>query len=127
MPRKFELQRSGPVRGWLAEVAAAQLERTLGHLRERLAVEAERARDLVDEASRLELRLLRKLEPVIDNLGELVRLELEEARARLGRAAGGAGAVGPGGTRSSGAAGSPDPSRPGPEVIDVEGRPVPKA
>ena len=102
---KFELQRVSPLRGLLAETAARAMEGSLARLRGELARQAERARGLIDEASQLELRLLRKLEPIIDDLGALVRLELEEARDRLG---------GPAGTRPEAR----------PDVIDVEARPV---
>ena len=106
MMKKFEVGAPAPLRGWLAEVAGRQMERSLTRLREGLARQAERARGLIDEASQLELKLLRKLEPIIDDLGELVRLELDEARTRLGR----------------------EPQRRDggrqPEVIDVEARPV---
>jgi hypothetical protein len=117
MAPKFELQVPGPLRGWLAETAAAGLGRTLATLRDRLAREAERARGLADEASRLELRLLRKLEPVIDDLGALVRLELEEARARLGRSSGS-----PPAPAASAASSGHAPGAAGPLVIDVEAR-----
>ena len=108
MVKKHELVLPGPLRGWLAEAAARGMTRSLARVREGLARQTERARGLLDEASQLELRLLRKLEPIIDDLGDLVRLELAEARARLGQ---------------------PDPrdtrrAPEGPEVIDVEARPV---
>jgi len=108
MVRKFEVGPVNPLRGWLAAVAARGMERSLARARDSLGRQAERVRGLLDEASQLELRLLRKLEPIIDDLGDLVRLELEEARARFGRT----------GDRET------RPAQEGAEIIDVETRPV---
>ncbi len=77
----------------------------LAVLRDRLAGRSERLLAIAERAAELELRLLERLEPIVDNLGELVRLQLEEARAR----------------RRERTGGTPEPGAP--RVIDVTGRP----
>jgi len=55
---------------------------------ESLAARLERTAEVLDRVARAELKILEKLEPIVDDLGRLVRLELDEARRRvLGRAA----------------------------------------
>lgn len=54
------------------EAAMALLDRT-----DRLVSRLERVADL-------ELALLEKMQPIVENLGELVKLQLEDARRRLG-------------------------------------------
>lgn len=56
-----------------------------------MAARADRIFDQLDAAAstlrrvaETELRLMEKLVPIVDNLGELVRLNLEEARERRG-------------------------------------------
>ncbi len=39
---------------------------------------------VLDRVARTELALLQKLEPIVEDLGRLVRLQLDEARRRLG-------------------------------------------
>lgn len=52
-----------------------------------LAARLERTAEVLDKVARVELSILEKLEPIVDDLGRLVRLELDEARRRvLGRA-----------------------------------------
>lgn len=77
----------------------------LAALRDRLQARGDRLLAIAERAAELELRLLERLEPIVDNLGELVRLQLEEARARKRERTGGA--------PESGTA----------RVIDVTGRP----
>lgn len=40
--------------------------------------------ETLQRVAEVELRLVRKLEPIVEDLGELVRLRLDEARARAG-------------------------------------------
>jgi len=41
---------------------------------------------VLDKVAHSELKLLEKLEPIVDDLGRLVRLQLEDARRRIGGA-----------------------------------------
>ncbi|TNF32325.1 MAG: hypothetical protein EP329_10655 [Deltaproteobacteria bacterium] len=90
----------------------AQLDRSEGGRTARLADQAERILDRLDETTqvlervaRVELALVERLVPIVDDLGQLVKLSLEETRRRvLGHAAD---------------ATSPRDRRP-PPVIDVE-------
>lgn len=52
-----------------------QAERVLGQL--------EATARVLDKVARAELSLLEKLEPIVDDLGRLVRLQLEDARRRM--------------------------------------------
>lgn len=76
-----------------------------GIIQKRIAERMERILAVAERTASLELRLLERLEPIVDNLGELVRMQLEEARAA--RAA-----------RN----GEPPRQEKDPRIIDVEGR-----
>lgn len=69
---------------------------------ERVLQRLEGAAGTLETAARLELELLRRLAPIVDDLGELVRHTLDEARERRGLKPRGPG------------------HRPPPDVIDVE-------
>jgi len=45
----------------------------------------ERAARTIEKVAKVELDIVERLVPIVEDLGELVRLNLEEARARLGR------------------------------------------
>ncbi|MGM0574211.1 MAG: hypothetical protein ACQEXJ_00560 [Myxococcota bacterium] len=51
---------------------------------DRVLARLEGAAGALETAARLELELLRKLTPIVDDLGELVRHTLDEARERRG-------------------------------------------
>ncbi len=59
----------------LALRAFAQAERVLTQLDSTARV--------LDQVARTQLTILKKLEPIVDDLGELVRLQLADARRRL--------------------------------------------
>jgi hypothetical protein len=50
---------------------------------ERIFEQLESTARVLDKVARTELDILRKLEPIVDDLGSLVKLQLEEARRRL--------------------------------------------
>jgi hypothetical protein len=54
---------------------------------ERAMARLESAAGTLESAARLEMQLLSRLVPIVDDLGELVRHTLEEARERRGLAA----------------------------------------
>jgi len=86
-----------------SDAARGAAQRTLARV-ESLAARLERTAEVVDRVARAELKILEKLEPIVDDLGRLVRLELDEARRRvLGR------------SHASGRSDAPDPT-----IIDVE-------
>jgi hypothetical protein len=68
---------------------------------ERVLERLEGTAKVLDKVARTELAILERLEPIVDDLGRLVRLQLDEARRRLG-----------GGASHS--------EQPPPKVIDVE-------
>ena len=59
----------------LALRVIATAERVLGQL--------EATAQVLDKVARAELAILEKLEPIVDDLGHLVRLQLDEARRRI--------------------------------------------
>lgn len=59
----------------LALRVIAQAERVMGQL--------EATSKVLDQVARAELSILNKLEPIVDDLGRLVRLQLEDARRRM--------------------------------------------
>lgn len=52
---------------------------------ERVFDQLESTARVLDKVARAQLAILEKLEPVVDDLGSLVKLQLEEARRRLRR------------------------------------------
>lgn len=75
-----------------ARVAARDSGALGAALAERLVGRAEAVLDRLDgvahtmeRVARAELALIERLEPIVDDLGELVKLQLEDARRRLGR------------------------------------------
>jgi len=85
-------------------LAVADPEGPSGALQRRVAARVERVLAVAERAAALELRLLERLEPIVENLGELVRMQLEEARAARAARHGEA------------------PKGRDPRIIDVEGR-----
>lgn len=49
---------------------------------DRILARLEGTSDVLDRAARLELRILEKLEPIVDDLGKLVKLQLAQALGR---------------------------------------------
>ena len=82
MSNRNELKPFQGLRRWLSEEAGRAIATPVDALRNRLANRAERVLGLVERAAALEVHLLERLAPIVDNLGELVRLQLEEARRR---------------------------------------------
>ncbi len=84
MSNRNELKPFRGLRRWLSEEAGRAIATPTDALRNRIAQRAERVLGLVERAAALEVQLLERLAPIVDNLGELVRLQLEEARSRRG-------------------------------------------
>ena len=61
-------------------VALRALERA-----DRIFDQLESTAKVLDKVAHTELTILQKLEPIVDDLGRLVRMQLEDARRRLGR------------------------------------------
>lgn len=49
---------------------------------DRILAKLEGTSEVLDKAARLELRILQKLEPIVDDLGALVKLQLAQALGR---------------------------------------------
>ncbi len=69
---------------------------------ERIFEQLEATARVLDKVAHTQLKVMEKLEPIVDDLGRLVRLQLDEARRRIG------------GSRPA------DDARPEPKIIDVD-------
>lgn len=65
-----------------SEASQALAQRVIDQA-ERVLVQLEATAQVLDKVARTELAILEKLEPIVDDLGRLVRLQLEETRQRL--------------------------------------------
>lgn len=80
MDDRKELKPLNRVRRWLAPLAETTTRTPFEKARAQLAVRAEGVLGVMERVANLELQLLERLSPIVDNLGELVKLQLEEAR-----------------------------------------------
>jgi len=62
-------------RGPASELLADRVERVFDRLESMTAI--------AEQVARTELRILERLEPIVEDLGALVKLQLEEARRRV--------------------------------------------
>ena len=62
----------------LQELALRTLERA-----DRVMGQLESTAGVLDKVAHLQLAVMQKLEPIVDDLGRLVRLQLDEARRRI--------------------------------------------
>ena len=76
LQRALESAETDPEARELGRAILTRAERAMGHL--------EGASQTLETAARLQLSILRRMVPIVEDLGELVRHSLEDARERRG-------------------------------------------
>lgn len=68
-----------------ADGASHTLVRAVAERADRILARLEGTSEVLDKVARTELRILEKLEPIVDDLGKLVKLQLAQALGRAPR------------------------------------------